>query len=66
MNFVSHSRRDSEKVRLICNELERRGHNPLLFFLKCLEADDARLPELMRDGTRRLAHDRNGVLGFRP
>ena len=38
-----------EKVRRIRNELERRGHNPLLFFLKCLEADDARLPELIRD-----------------
>ena len=33
----------------IHNELERRGHHPLLFFLKCLEADDARLPELIRD-----------------
>ncbi len=38
-----------EKVREIRNELERRGHNPLLFFLKCLETDDARLPELIRD-----------------
>lgn len=47
--FVSHSHRDLEKVRRIRNELERRGHNPLLFFLKCLEADDARLPELVRD-----------------
>src|SRR5277367_3441113 len=47
--FVSHSHRDLEKVREIRNELERRGHNPLLFFLKCLEADDARLPELIRD-----------------
>ena len=26
----------------------QHGH-PLLFFLKCLEADDARLPELIRD-----------------
>ena len=25
------------------------GHHPLLFLLKCLEADDARLPELIRD-----------------
>jgi len=41
-----------EKVRRIRNELERRGHNPLLFFLKCLEADDARLPELIRDGIK--------------
>jgi hypothetical protein len=47
--FVSHSHRDLEKVRQIRNELERLGHNPLLFFLKCLEADDARLPELIRD-----------------
>ena len=47
--FSSHSHRDLEKVRRIRNELERRGHNPLLFFLKCLEADDARLPELIRD-----------------
>ena len=48
-NFVSHSHRDLEKVREIRNELERRGHNLLLFFLKCLEADDARLPQLIRD-----------------
>ena len=36
-------------ARQIRNELERRGHNPLLFFLKCLEADDASLPKLIRD-----------------
>ena len=47
--FVSPSHGDLEKVRRIRNELERRGHNPLLFFLKCLEADDARRPELIRD-----------------
>ena len=47
--FVSRSHRDLENARRIRNELERRGHNPLLFFLKCLEADDARLPELIRD-----------------
>lgn len=47
--FVSHSHRDLEKVRQIRNELEKRGHNPLLFFLKCLEDDDARLPELIRE-----------------
>ena len=33
-----------EQVRQVRNELERRGHNPLLFFLKCLDADDARPP----------------------
>ena len=47
--FVSHSHRDLEKVRQIRNELEKRGHNPLLFFLKCLEDSDARLPELIRE-----------------
>lgn len=50
--FVSHSLRDLEKVRRIRNELERRGRNPLLFFLKCLEADDARPPELIRDESK--------------
>ncbi len=47
--FVSHSHRDLEKVYRSRNELERRGHNPLLLFLKCLEADAARLPELTRE-----------------
>ena len=47
--LVSHAHSDLEKVRRIRNKLERRGHNPLLFFLKCLEADDVRLPELIRD-----------------
>lgn len=47
-SVVSHSHRDLEKVRGIRNELERRGHNPLLFFLKCLESEDARLPELLK------------------
>ena len=41
-----HSHRDLETIREIRNELERRGNDPVLFFLKCLEADDARLPEL--------------------
>lgn len=31
--FVSHSHHDLEKVRQVRNELEQRGHNPLLFFL---------------------------------
>lgn len=39
--FVSHSNRDIEKVREIRNELERRGHNPVLFFLKCMETTEA-------------------------
>jgi len=36
--FVSHSYRDSEQVRQVRNELKKRGHNPLLLFLKCLQA----------------------------
>lgn len=47
--FVSYSHKDFEIVRQIRNELERRGHNPLLFFLKCLEDDNALLPELIRE-----------------
>jgi len=47
--FVSHSHRDLEKVREIRNYLEGKGRNPLLFFLKCLDDDDARLPELIRE-----------------
>ena len=35
-------------VLRIGNELERRRHNPLLFFLKCLEADDTHPEERMR------------------
>jgi len=38
-----------ETVWEIRNELERRGCNPLLFFLKCLDADNALLPKLIRD-----------------
>jgi len=40
--FVSPSPRDLEKVRQIRNELGRRGHTPLRFFLKCREAAAAR------------------------
>ncbi len=47
--FVSHSHRGLEKFRPIPNELERRRHHRLLFFLKYLEDDDARLPELIRE-----------------
>ena len=46
--FLSHSHKDLDKVRVIRNELERKGHNPLIFFLKCLEDDDSELPDLLR------------------
>jgi hypothetical protein len=47
--FISLSHRDLEKVRQIRNYLEKKGANPLLFFLKCLDDEDARLPELIQD-----------------
>ena len=46
--FLSHSNKDFEKVREIRNLLEKRGHKPIMFFLKCLENDDAQLPELLK------------------
>jgi hypothetical protein len=47
--FVSHSHLDLDKVRQIRNFLEAEGHKPLLFFLKCLADQDARLPILIRE-----------------
>ena len=47
--FVSHSHRDLKKVQQIRDALEKDGHKPLLFFLKCLQDDDARLPQLIKD-----------------
>lgn len=38
--FISHSRKDISKVRFIRNELEKRGFEPLLFYLKCLNDED--------------------------
>ena len=46
--FLSHSHRDLVKVREIRDELERMGHNPLIFFLKCLEDDGSELPDLLQ------------------
>lgn len=37
--FISHSHMDIEKVRVIRNALERKGFDPLLFYLKCLEKE---------------------------
>lgn len=45
--FVSHSHQDLDKVRVIRDAFEARGHNPLLFFLKCL-GDDAEVDSLIR------------------
>ncbi len=38
--FLSHSHNDLVKVREVRNILEDQGHNPLMFFLKCLNDDD--------------------------
>jgi len=46
--FLAHSHRDIIRVREIRNELEKNHRNPLIFFLKCLDDDDAMLPELLR------------------
>lgn len=45
--FVSHSTKDIEGVRRLRNELEARGAEPLLFFLKALE-DNQELRLLLR------------------
>jgi hypothetical protein len=37
--FLSHSSKDIEKIRLIRNEFEKWGQNPLAFHLKCLNTD---------------------------
>ena len=34
--FISHSSADIEKIRIIRNEFEKYGQNPLAFHLKCL------------------------------
>jgi hypothetical protein len=46
--FLFHSNKDFERVREIRNELEKRGHKPIMFYLKCLENDNAMLPDLLR------------------
>lgn len=45
--FISHSLKDWDKVRKIRNQLEEKGHKPLLFFLKCLH-DDSEVDDLIK------------------
>ncbi len=45
--FVSHSLKDWDKVRVVRNLLEDRGHRPLLFFLRCVN-DRSELHELIK------------------
>lgn len=47
--FLSHSHKDFGKVCEVRNELEKVGHRPLMFFLKCLENNDTRLPALIKE-----------------
>ncbi len=45
--FLSRSNKDFEKVREIRNELVNRGQKPTMFYLECLENDNAMLPDLL-------------------
>jgi len=45
--FISHSHLDIELVRKIRNELEAKGFEPLLFYLKCLN-DDSEIEDLIK------------------
>jgi hypothetical protein len=47
MDFLSHSNKDFSKVGGLRNELESRGHRPLMFFLKCLD-DDCEIDGLIK------------------
>jgi hypothetical protein len=44
--FLSHSNRDFDGVVKVRNELERLGHRPLMFFLKCID-DSSELNDLI-------------------
>jgi hypothetical protein len=45
--FLSHSHNDIDEVRRVRDRLENNGHNPLMFFLKCLD-DNSELDDLIR------------------
>lgn len=45
--FLSHSHKDLDSVMRLRNVLERYGHHPLMFFLKCLD-DDSELDDLVK------------------
>ena len=45
--FLSHSHADIEKVRVIRNQLEQQGFEPLCFYLKCLD-DDSEIEDLIK------------------
>ena len=45
--FLSHSTKDFVKVSGLRNDLEAKGHRPLMFFLKCLD-DDCEIDDLIK------------------
>ncbi len=45
--FISHSHRDIDAVRIIRNELEKLGFEPLMFYLRCL-SEDQEIEELIK------------------
>jgi len=45
--FLSHSHKDLYTIRKVRNEFERLGHNPIMFFLKCLD-DDVEVDNLVK------------------
>lgn len=44
--FLSHSHKDFDRIVPLRNNLEKDGHHPLMFFLKCLD-DDAEIDALI-------------------
>ena len=57
--FISHSSKDIEKIRLIRNEFEKWGQNPLAFHLKCLNTDTVENEQFLFDLIRKEIEARN-------
>ena len=57
--FISHSSKDIEKIRLIRNEFEKWGQNPLAFHLKCLNTDTTENEKFLFDLIKKEIEARN-------
>ena len=57
--FISHSSKDIEKIRLIRNEFEKWGQNPLAFHLKCLNTDTEQNEKFLFDLIKKEIEARN-------
>ena len=57
--FISHSSKDIEKIRLIRNEFEKWGQNPLAFHLKCLNTDTEENERFLYDLIKKEIEARN-------